>query len=86
MTSVKPGSVPQNWRASSRAAAVQRLCPIITRTVSPGRTYRGDGVVQGRHDRSRPATRRAGVTKLASRSADATRNSWSRVNFGPTQT
>ena len=40
MTRVKPGSVPQNWRASSRAAAVHRLCPIITRTVSPGCTPR----------------------------------------------
>ena len=40
MTRVNPGSVRQNCRASSRAAAVQRLCPIITRTVSPGRTLR----------------------------------------------
>ena len=40
MTSVKPGSVPQNRRASSRPAAVQRLCPSIRWTVSPGRTLR----------------------------------------------
>ncbi len=38
MTSVNPGSVPQNCRANSRAPAVQRLCPITTMTVSPGRT------------------------------------------------
>ena len=39
MIRVNSGSVRQNWRASSRAAAVQRLCPIITRTLSPGRTF-----------------------------------------------
>ena len=39
MIRVKCGSVPQNWRASSRAAAVQRLCPMSTRTLSPGRTF-----------------------------------------------
>ena len=65
MTSVNPGSLPQNWRASSRAAAVQRLCPSITWTVSPGRTLRATAspsdVTTGP-----PGDGAAGVTKPAS--------------------
>ena len=66
MTRVKAGSVRQNCLASSRAAAVQRLCPIITSTESPGRTLRAtasSSVVTTRP----PDALAVGVTKPASR-------------------
>ena len=85
MTSVNPGSVPQNWRASSRAAAVQRLWPIITWTVSPGRTLRA--TASAREVTTGPAgAEAAGVTRTGFASGDETRNSWSRLIFGPNQT
>ena len=46
MTRVKPASVPQCWRAISRAAAVHRLCPHETadRVARPDVT--GDGLLE----------------------------------------
>ena len=46
MTRVKPASLPQCWRAISRAAAVHRLCPHSTCTVSPGPDVVRDGLLE----------------------------------------
>src|ERR1700722_788672 len=40
MTRVKPASVPQCWRATSRAAAVHLPCPSEMQMESPGVTCR----------------------------------------------
>ena len=48
MTRVNAGSVPQNCRAISRAAAVHRLWPSMMWTESPGRMFRSTASLRDR--------------------------------------
>ena len=82
MTSVNPGSVPQKRRASSRAAAVQRLCPSIT----VDRVSRPDaarhGLFERGHDRA-PCDGGGRRHKSRFPSGHRSRNPWSRRHFFP---